>query len=45
MVPPHDPELEKKLKETPVLPVLPLRNTLLFPDMIIPLTVGRDRSL
>ncbi len=45
MVPPHDPELEKKLKETPVLPVLPLRNTLLFPDMIIPLAVGRERSL
>ena len=38
-------DLESKLKEKPVLPVLPLRNTLLFPDMIIPLAVGRDRSL
>ncbi len=38
-------DLEKKLKENPVLPVLPLRNTLLFPDMIIPLAVGRDKSL
>lgn len=42
---PADPDLERKLKEKPVLPVLPLRNTLLFPDMIIPLAVGRDRSL
>jgi ATP-dependent Lon protease len=40
-----DADLERKLKEKPVLPVLPLRNTLLFPDMIIPLAVGRDRSL
>jgi ATP-dependent Lon protease len=39
------PDLESKLKEKPVLPVLPLRNTLLYPDMIIPLAVGRDRSL
>ena len=38
-------DLESKLKEKPILPVLPLRNTLLFPDMIIPLAVGRDRSL
>ena len=37
--------LEKKITESPVLPVLPLRNTLLFPEMIIPLAVGRDRSL
>jgi ATP-dependent Lon protease len=38
-------DLEKKLKENPILPVLPLRNTLLFPEMVIPLAVGRDRSL
>ncbi len=38
-------ELHKKLKEKPTLPVLSLRNTLLFPDMIIPLTVGRPKSL
>jgi ATP-dependent Lon protease len=38
-------DLASKLKEQPVLPVLPLRNTILFPDMIIPLAVGRDRSL
>jgi len=31
--------------ENPVLPVLPLRNTILYPSMIIPLAVGRERSL
>lgn len=31
--------------ENPVLPVLPLRNTILFPNMVIPLVVGRERSL
>ena len=41
--PTHD--LIKSLKESPILPVLPLRNTLLFPDMVIPLAVGRERSL
>ncbi len=45
MAPMPDQDLERKLKEKPVLPVLPLRNTLLFPDMVIPLAVGRDRSL
>ncbi len=45
MVSSTDQDLERKLKEKPVLPVLPLRNTLLFPDMIIPLAVGRERSL
>jgi ATP-dependent Lon protease len=33
------------LEEKPVFPVLPLRNTILYPGMIIPLAVGRDRSL
>ena len=33
------------LEEKPVYPVLPLRNTILYPGMIIPLAVGRDRSL
>jgi ATP-dependent Lon protease len=37
--------VEQKLKETTAFPVLPLRNTLLFPEMIIPLAVGRERSL
>lgn len=45
MNPEGEINLAEKLKENPVLPVLPLRNTLLFPDMIIPLAVGRERSL
>ena len=28
-----------------VLPILPLRNTVLFPGVVIPITVGRDKSL
>lgn len=34
--------------ETPVpaeLPLLPLRNTVLFPGVVIPITVGRDKSI
>jgi ATP-dependent Lon protease len=37
--------LKGMLEEKPVFPVLPLRNTILYPGMIIPLAVGRDRSL
>lgn len=38
-------DLHDKLNEQPVLPALPLRNAILFPDMVIPLAVGRSRSL
>lgn len=39
---------EKELKnfQAPdVLPILPLRNTVLFPGVVIPITVGRQKSL
>ena len=33
-------------EQTPdILPILPLRNTVLFPGVIIPITIGRDRSV
>lgn len=41
-------EEEKKLTESEIpedLPILPLKNTVLFPGVVIPITVGRDRSL
>ena len=27
------------------LPILPIRNTVLFPGVVIPITVGRDKSI
>ena len=34
------------VEEVPeVLPILPLRNTVLFPGIIIPITVGREKSI
>ncbi len=41
-------EEEKALTEALVpesLPILPLKNTVLFPGVVVPITVGRDRSL
>ena len=34
-----------KMNIPDVLPILPLRNTVLFPGVVIPITVGRDKSL
>lgn len=39
-------EEEMNQEETPeVLSILPLRNTVLFPGVVIPITVGRDKSI
>ena len=39
-------EDEMNSEETPeVLAILPLRNTVLFPGVVIPITVGRDKSI
>ncbi len=41
-------EEEKELTQAEIpdeLPVLPLKNTVLFPGVVVPITVGRDRSL
>src|SRR4030088_3304389 len=36
---------EKKFSVPDVLPVLPVRDTVLFPGAVLPLTVGRESSL
>src|SRR6478736_9414002 len=36
---------EKKFAMPEVLPVLPVRDTVLFPGAVLPLTVGRESSL
>jgi ATP-dependent Lon protease len=41
-------EEERELTESVIpesLPILPLKNTVLFPGVVVPITVGRDRSL
>ncbi len=41
-------EEERQLTESDIpdnLPILPLKNTVLFPGVVVPITVGRDRSL
>ncbi len=35
----------KKMNIPDVLPILPLRNTVLLPGVVIPITVGREKSL
>ena len=41
----EDEEQINKEKTPKCLPILPLRNTVLFPGVIIPITIGRDRSI
>ena len=48
LIPLMSPEDEKKMNEEEipnVLPILPLRNTVLFPGVVIPITAGRDASI
>ena len=42
---PEDEEEMKKEDVPEVLPLLPLRNTVLFPGVVIPITAGRDQSI
>ena len=48
LIPLMTPEDEEEInnEELPkVLPILPLRNTVLFPGVVIPITAGRDTSI
>ena len=40
-----DEEELKNFQAPDILPILPLRNTVLFPGVVIPITVGRQKSL
>ena len=42
---PEDEEIINKESVPEVLPILPLRNTVLFPGVVIPITAGRDASI
>lgn len=42
---PEDEEEMNKEKLPETLPILPLRNTVLFPGVVIPITAGRDKSI
>lgn len=41
----EDEELMNAEEVPEELPILPLRNTVLFPGVVIPITVGRDKSI
>ncbi len=42
---PEDEEEINKEELPEILPILPLRNTVLFPGVVIPITAGRDTSI
>ena len=42
---PEDEEEIRKEEVPEILPILPLRNTVLFPGVVIPITAGRDASI
>ncbi|QED36788.1 endopeptidase La [Antarcticibacterium arcticum] len=42
---PEDEEEINKEELPEILPILPLRNTVLFPGVVIPITAGRDASI
>ncbi len=48
LIPLMTPEDEEEISKESLpksLPILPLRNTVLFPGVVIPITAGRDKSI
>ncbi len=45
IIPINEDGEDKDLVIPDVMPLLPLRNTVLFPGVVIPITVGRDKSI
>lgn len=45
LISPEEEFGEEDAKEIDGLPILPVRNTVLFPGMVIPITVGREKSI
>ncbi len=41
----NDSEQDRNIIIPDALPILPLRNTVLFPGVVLPITVGRDKSI
>ena len=41
----NDSEQDKNMVIPDEIPILPLRNTVLFPGVVLPITVGRDKSI